>query len=178
MGAVEANNKSWSFIGDYMLTDLGFRETTPGPVLSSARASVETQIFSGYALYRVRDTPGALIYLGGGVRWFSTDTDISLTGGAGNGRTFGADDSWTDPLIAARLRVGLSDRWSGAMFGDYGGFGSDSETWQMLLTLSYTIKDNWMLKGGYRHIEVENKVSGDLFSFEQSGPVIGMSYQF
>ena len=178
MGAFEASNGRWSFIGDYMMTDLSFSENTPGPILSSAKASVKTQVFSGYALYRVHATATANFDIGGGFRWFSTDTEISLIGGAGNGLSFGADDNWSDPLIAARLRVNLSDRWSGTIFGDYGSFGNDNENWQVLLTLNYTINDHWLLQGGYRHMEVQNDVDGARFSFEQSGPVIGMAYQF
>lgn len=178
MGAFEASNQKWSFIGDYMVTDLSFREGTPGPILSSARASVETQIFTGYALYRVHETPSANFDLGGGLRWFSTDTSIRLVGGAGNGLSFGADDSWFDPIIAARLNVALSNRWFGTALVDYGGFDSSDNTWQAVLTLGYAINENWMLRGGYRHIEVESKVDGADFSFEQSGPLLGATFRF
>jgi len=178
MGAFEASNKKWSFIGDYMLTDPSFRESAPGPALSSAKASVETQIFSGYALYRVHQTSTASLDLGGGLRWFSTDTDIRLTGGAGNGLSFGPDDSWFDPIVAARFNVSFSDRWSGAALIDYGGFESSDDTWQVLLTLGFAINEHWLLRGGYRHIEVDGEVDGADYAFEQSGPVIGATYRF
>ncbi len=178
MGTFEATNRKWSFIGDYMITDLSFRESTPGPALSSARASVKTQIFSGYALYRVHQASRASLDIGGGLRWFSTDTEIRLIGGAGNGLSFGGDESWFDPIIAARLNVALSGRWSGAALVDYGGFESSDDTWQVILTVGYAINDRWMLRGGYRHIEVNGDVNGADFSFEQSGPVLGATYRF
>lgn len=178
MGAFEARNQKWSLIGDYMLTDLSFRENAPGPALSSAKASVKTQIFSGYALYRVHQTTTASVDLGGGLRWFSTDTDIRLTGGAGNGLSFGPDDSWFDPIIAARFNVYFSDRWSGAALIDYGGFEGGDDSWQVLATLSFAINEHWLLRAGYRHIEVDGNADGADYSFEQSGPVIGASYRF
>lgn len=178
MGAFEASNQTWSFIGDYMITDLSFRENTPGPALSSARASVKTQVFTGYALYRVHESANTKLDLGGGMRWFSTDTAIRLVGGAGNGLSFGADDSFFDPIIAARLKVALSDRWSGTALVDYGGFDSSDNTWQVILTVGYAINDKWMLRGGYRHIEVDSEIDGSDFSFEQSGPIVGATYHF
>jgi opacity protein-like surface antigen len=178
MGTFEASNGLWSFIGDYMYTDIGFSESSPGPVLSRAEASVETQIFSGYATYRVHETPTARIDLGAGIRWYSTDTEITLTGGAGNGLTFGPDDSVFYGLIAARAGVDFSERWSGTAFVDYGGFDSDEETWQVLLTMSYAINDAWSLRGGYRYISVENVNDGNSYTFEQSGPIFGATYRF
>jgi hypothetical protein len=178
MGTLEASNQKWSFIGDYMFTDLSFQESSPGPAMARANASVETQVFSGYALYRVHETAAASLDLGGGLRWFSTDTDIRLVGGAGNGLSFGADDSWFDPIIAARLNVALTDRWSGAALVDYGGFESGDDTWQVIVTFSYAINEKWLLRGGYRHIEVDGDVNGADFSFEQSGPVFGATYRF
>jgi hypothetical protein len=38
----------------------------------------------------------------------------------------------------------------GRSFFDYGGFSSDSETWQSLITADYTLNDTWILRGGYR----------------------------
>lgn len=178
MGAFEASNGVWSFIGDYMYTDLGFSESTPGPAFSRAEASVETQIFSGYATYRVHETPTARIDLGGGFRWFSTETEITLSGGPGDGRTFGPDDGVAYALIAGRAWVDFSERWSGAAHVDYGGFDSDEETWQVLLTMNYAINDAWLLLGGYRYISVENETGGNSYTFEQSGPIFGAAYRF
>ena len=161
-----------------MLTDISFSESTPGPALSRARASVKTQIFSGYAAYRVHETSDMSVDLAGGFRWFSTNTDIGLIGGAGNGINVGTNSTWTDPLIGLMVEYQFSDRWSGTGLLDYGGFDSNEETWQVLLTVGYALNDNWMLRGGYRHIEVENTINGSHYSFEQSGPIFGATYSF
>ncbi|WP_245223562.1 hypothetical protein [Ruegeria sp. HKCCSP346] len=114
----------------------------------------------------------------GGFRWFSTDTEFTLLPGATPGRTTTADDSWTDPVIAARARVRFSDKWSGTGFVDYGGFRSGSETWQVLLTAEYAINNRWLIRGGYRYISFDHEIDGSDFTFDQSGPVLGATYRF
>ncbi len=178
MGAFEASNGQWSFIGDYLLFDLSFGNDTPGDAFSGIDTSLKTQIFSGYAAYRVYGTPTLSVDVGAGFRWFDTETDIDLLPGALPGRSFGSSEDWVDPLIAARARFRISDRWIGGAMVDYGGFSSDSETWQVLLTAGYELNENWVLSGGYRYIEVDHEIDGNDFSFDQSGPLIGISYRF
>lgn len=81
-------------------------------------------------------------------------------------------------MIGVRARVAFSDKWSGTGFLDYGGFRSDSKTWQVLLTADYAINDRWLLRGGYRYISFDHDINGNDFSFHQSGPVIGATYRF
>jgi hypothetical protein len=178
MGAFEASNGQWSFIGDYLLFDLSFGNDTPGPAFSGVDTSLETQIFNGYITYRVYDTPSLDLDLGGGFRWFDTELGLELLPGDAAGRSASASEDWVDPLIAARARYRFSDKWIGTAFLDYGGFSSDSETWQVLLTAGYEINANWLIQGGYRYIEVDHEIDGNDFSFDQSGPILGVTYRF
>ena len=61
---------------------------------------------------------------------------------------------------------------------DRGGFDSDSETWQFLATVNYALNENWLLRGGYRYISFENEDDGSTLNIDQSGPIIGVTYQF
>jgi hypothetical protein len=178
MGTFEANNGQWGFILDYMYTDLSFSSSTPGQVFTGADTSVTTQVFSGYAVYRVLDNPDVDVDIGAGFRWFSADAGITLTGGPIPEPSRSFDDSWIDPLIAARVNFVIAPRWYGTAAVDYGGFTSDSETWQVLLTAGYEINENWVVRGGYRYLEVDQTIEGNSFSFTQSGPVLGVSYRF
>lgn len=72
------------------------------------------------------------VEVGGGLRWFSTDTQFVLQPGLLPGATRRTNENWLDPLVAARFRVPLSERWSLSGMFDYGGFSSGSETWQAL----------------------------------------------
>ncbi|MFC3613308.1 porin family protein [Lutimaribacter marinistellae] len=178
MGAFGASNGQWSFLIDYMYNDLSFGNATPGPAHSGLNTSMTTKILNGYVGYRVYDSGSAQVDIAGGFRWFDTNTALTLLPGTQPQRTAVADASWVDPVIGVRARVDFSERWQGTAFVDYGGFSSDNETWQVLLTADYELNDNWMLRGGYRYISMENIVNGNPFEFSQSGPIFGATYRF
>lgn len=178
MGAFEANNGRWGVLADYMLTDLSFGTATPGPAFSGLNTAMKTQIFNAYGTYRVRNDQAATIDLAAGFRWFNTRTDLTLLPGALPGGTTRVDESWVDPVVGVRAQFKMSEKWSGTAFADYGGFSSDSETWQVLLTANYEINENWVARLGYRHISVDHDINGSPFSFDQSGPIFGATYRF
>ncbi|WP_233270485.1 porin family protein [Chachezhania sediminis] len=178
MGAFAAENGKFSILADYLYNDLSFGNTTPGPAFSGLDTSVKTQILNGYVAYRVHDSAKVAIDVAGGFRWFDARASMTLQPGAAPGRAASVSSSWTDPVVGARARFKLSDTWSSTAFADYGGFSSDSETWQALLTFDYALTDKWLLRGGYRHISVDHTDNGTRFEFSQSGPVLGAVYRF
>ena len=178
MGGVEVSNGRWSFIADYLYFDLSFGNDTPGPLFSGLDSALETQILNGYVAYRAYTDPAMSVDVAAGFRWFDTDSEFELRPGAAAGRTFAAQDDWVDPVVGIRLLYRFSDRWVGSAFLDYGGFSGDRDTWQVFLTGGYEISDSWIIRGGYRYIEVNNDEDGQDFSFSQSGPVIGVTYRF
>ena len=178
MGAFSASNGRWSVLVDYNFTDLSFSNPTQGPANGNLDTSVKTQFLSGYLGYRIYEAPTVNVDLAGGFRWFSTETDFTLTPGTAPGRRVTVDSSWTDPVIGARARFVMAEKWTGTAFLDYGGFRSGSETWQVLLTADYAINDRWLIRGGYRYVSFEHEINGNDFSFSQSGPLIGATYRF
>ncbi|MEH6836795.1 MULTISPECIES: porin family protein [Falsihalocynthiibacter] len=178
MGAFEANNGSWGVLADYMLTDLTFSQSTPGPAFSGLSTSLKTQILNGYVTYRAYQTPTVNFDVAAGFRWFDTKTKMTLSAGTAPGRSTSVNDNWTDPVIGARVNFQMSDKWTGMAFADYGGFSSDSTTWQVLLTADYQFNENWVGRLGYRKISVDHKINGSDFKYEQSGPLLGVTYKF
>lgn len=178
MGAFEAHNGRWGVLADYMMTDLGFSNGTPGPEYSGLNTSMKTQVFNGYALYRTYQTPTVNVDIAAGFRWFGTNTNMALLPGTSPGISSSVNSSWVDPVIGVRAQFEISEKWSGTVFADYGGFSSDSETWQVLLAADYNISEKWALRVGYRHISVDHDTSGSAFSFAQSGPMIAATYRF
>ncbi len=178
MAAFAASNGRWSLLADYNYTDLSFSNDTPGPASSSLDTSTETQFLSGYVGYRIYEDPSVKVDLAGGFRWFSTKTEFTLNPGNRPGRTTSVDSDWTDAVLGARVRFDISDRWTGTGFFDYGGFTSDSEIWQVLVTADYAINDRWLIRGGYRYISFDHEINGNDFKFSQSGPLIGATYRF
>lgn len=178
MGAFGASNGRWSVLGDYMYTDLSFGNATPGAAFGNLNSELSTQILNGYVAYRFYENAVAQIDVAGGFRWFSTETNLTLTPGLAAGRSSSVDDDWVDPVIGVRARVALSDRWASTAFFDYGGFSSGSETWQALITADYALNENWLLRGGYRYISVDHTTNGNNFEFSQSGLMFGATYRF
>ena len=178
MGAVAAQKGPWSIIGDFVQTNLSFSTPAPNGQPASVEASVKTQVLNAYALREVRTGGNWSFDAGAGVRWFNTDTTLAVQGGPNNGLSARSNDNWFDPVIAARLRFDMSDRWSGAAFVDYGGFRSGSESFQILLSATYAINDSWSVVGGYRYLDITHGASNDEFKFSQSGPLIGVGYEF
>ncbi len=178
MGAFSASRGPWTLVTDYNFTDLTFSNATPGPAYSGLDADLKTQFLSAYALYQVRDSADMRVDVGAGLRWFSTDTRLTLQPGTSPQEVRSTDQSWVDPLIAARIRVPLSDRWNFMGMVDYGGFRSGSETWQVLATVEYSFANNWNVVGGYRYISFDHEVDNGDYSFSQSGPLLGVTYEF
>ncbi|SHK13673.1 hypothetical protein SAMN05444000_1201 [Shimia gijangensis] len=178
MGAFEANNGRWGLLGDFMLTDLEFSNNTPGLAYSGLNTTMKTQFFNGYVLYSAYQAPTVKLDVAAGLRWFDTSSELDLVSGLLPGRTSSANDSWVDPVVGVRAQFEISDKWSGTVFADYGGFSSDSETWQVLLTADYNISERWSLRFGYRHISVDHDIGGSAFKLDQSGPMIGATYRF
>lgn len=178
MGAFEASNGRWSFLADYMLNDLSFGNSTPGGIFSGVNTTFKTQILTGLAAYRVFETSTVQLDLAGGFRWFDTKASVTALPGLLPGSTTAIREDWIDPVVGARVRFDMSDRWAGTVYADYGGFSSSSETWQMLLTADYAINDSWKLRVGYRYLSIDHAVNGNDFSFKQSGPIFGATYRF
>ncbi|SFM04736.1 hypothetical protein [Shimia aestuarii] len=178
MGAFGASNGKWSFLADYMYNDLSFSNPRPGPAYSKMNASMTTQIFNGYVAYQVYESDAVELDLAAGFRWFDTNTTLALVPGAAAPRSATAKAGWVDPVVGLRARVAFSERWNGTAFFDYGGFEKGNETWQALLTADYQLNDNWVLRGGYRHLSMESVVNGNPFEFSQSGLIFGATYQF
>ncbi|WP_152563295.1 outer membrane beta-barrel protein [Ruegeria halocynthiae] len=178
MGAIAATNGRWSFMADYNYTNLSFDDASPTPANAELDVSVKTQFLTAMAGYRIHEDQTVKLDLAGGLRWYSTKTDFTLTPGTAPARRNVADDSWVDPVIGARARFSLSEKWASTAYLDYGGFRSGSQTWQVLVTADYIINERWMLRGGYRYISFDHDIDGNTYEFIQSGPVFGATYRF
>lgn len=186
MGSIEAQNNRFSLIGDLVYANISMSADTPkGAVFSEGIIDTKVTALSGYGLYRVSTDPALAFDLGVGFRAFSVDATATLVGaptvigGFVGTRSVGGEGSWVDPLVAARLIAPFGDRWSGMLFGDFGGAGS-SNTWQVVATANYALSDSWTMNAGYRYMSIEKDL-GDAeipTTISLSGPLIGFTYNF
>jgi hypothetical protein len=176
MGNFEARKGKLSLLTDAMYFKLSPTNPTPGPFTDTVTVRTQMTVISGYAAYRVHDDPSISVDLAGGFRWANLDSDISTTGVLTT--EFDASDDWIDPVIGVRLSSQLSEKVSAALFVDYGGFSSDSTTWQTAVSVGYALNDRWTLRGGYRYMEFDREINGRDFSLDQSGLLLGATYNF
>jgi hypothetical protein len=88
-------------------------------------------------------------------------------------------ESFADPIVAARWRHQWDQRWSTLLYTDVGGFGMGSEfTWQILTALNYQVRDNIFLTAGYRHMSVKYRGGGAHLDVGMGGPVLGATFRF
>ena len=128
---------------------------------------------AGYrALDGERATLDALI----GLRRWDIEAEVR-TPIPGVGR--GIEVDFTDPILAARTNIRLSDSLSLIGYVDAGGFGVGSDvTAQVLATLNWQMREKLFLSAGYRHLHVDYDDDGRGFDFSFSGPLVGLSLQF
>jgi hypothetical protein len=179
MGVFEARNGPWSVIVDGLYTDLSLSQPTPfGVLFSDAAIKTKLSAVSGYLAYRVYDTSGMAIDIAGGLRAFGVDMAVTLNPGTLPAESSTASKTWVVPVIGARMIVPFNDKWSATVFVDFGGTGSDDQTWQALASINYRINDNWSTRVGYREMDLENVIGGRATKINLSGPFIAASYNF
>jgi len=123
-----------------------------------------------------------ILELLGGARYIKLDNRIQ--GSLGYVDVGGSRD-WVDPLIGARLKWNLSDKWSMVLRGDIGGFGLGSAsdlTWDLNAGAFYNFTDSFFMGAGYRILDID-KESGsgsDKFVYDvtMNGPWLAAGFTF
>ena len=180
MGTFEARRGPWGFLFDLLYADLSDDAATPLD-LAFRDLELETRMtaFSGYALYRVAQTPRVAVDLGAGFRTFSAALTADLQAErAAEDRTYEADETWTVPLLAARAIVPFNGSWFATGSVDAGATTGDASTWQAIATVGYRFNASWSVQAGYRHMDIQKEIESLDADIALSGPLIGMSYRF
>ena len=178
MGAFEAHNGQWGGAIDLMYLDLSFGDDTPGPLFSGVDTDLEMTIVTAVGFYRVFEDRQTAVDLSAGLRWTEVDTTLDFRPGVAAGRSLSSSVDWVDPIIGGRVRHQLTENWGLTGLADWGGFASDSETYQVLLTADYAINESWVIRGGYRYISFEYEDGDTTLNIDQSGPIVGVTYRF
>lgn len=131
----------------------------------------------------ILDAPRVVLDLLGGARYWYTR--LELDGRFPNAPDRQADRSrdWVDPLVGARIGVGLLPTLSVSVIGDIGGFdiGNGSElSWMVMPSLNWRPGRLWSFHVGYRHVKADReRPSRDRrLDVELSGPVAGVGVHF
>jgi hypothetical protein len=179
MGAFVAETPKWSFSGDLIYTDTSATQATPfGVAFGDATLKQKLTALSGYALYNVSTDPAVRFDLGVGLRYFDLQVKTDLSAGVEPATSFTNSGSWVDPLLAARVTVPLNEKWFLNGLADFGGTGSDSQTWQVYGAVGYAFNEHWSTQFGYRYMDISKEVEGSDVDLGLSGVLIGATYSF
>ncbi|EAQ23149.1 hypothetical protein [Roseovarius sp. 217] len=147
----------------------------PAPGLP-AQGRIEQTSLTLTAGYRALTTPDAAVDFMVGLRHWEVEGRATTPV---PGLAAGIDVSFTDPILAARTNIRLSDRWSFIGYADVGGFGAGSDmTSQLVGTLNWQANDRLWLSAGYRHLYVDYSKNGRKFDATFSGPLAGLTLRF
>lgn len=126
--------------------------------------------------WRVHEDERVAFDLLGGLRHWDVSAAVAVPL-AGVSRSPG--DSFTDPLLAARVNVSLAPRWSVIGYADVGGFGAGSDsTQQWLVVANYAATDAWVFSAGLRALSVDYREGGTRVDARLAGPLVGASWRF
>lgn len=203
-GAISGRAEAWN--GDFGLAVEGYfvalgDDTSiglPGP--GTGHVDVEVRVRQAYVDllggYRVLegtyDEAGRRYAIEGfaGARYNSLTQDVDVNGNADLGpgldfqRSLGGTEDWWEPVIGARGLVQISERWTGAVLADFGGFGvnDDDLQWKVRAGVDYrpwvqtSIRFGWQFYGiSYATNRSDGKFVYDVF---QTGPYLAFTYQF
>jgi hypothetical protein len=180
MGAFEARKGRWSLIADLFYADLSQTRDTPlGVLFSRGRIETTAKGLGAYAAYRVSESERLTVDALAGLRLTSLDVDLSLSPGALPRQRVGVSETWVDPVIGGRARVGIGGNWFATALADVGGFGGDSDiTWQVFASIGYQLDPRWSLQGGWRWFSIEHELEGLDVETDFSGPLLGLTVRF
>lgn len=130
--------------------------------------------------YTTVDTPELTMDLMVGARFWHMDVSVDAKNPVPSlPDSLSGNDSWTDPILAARARYQFAEDWSLIAYGDYGGFGVNSdETWQIAATVNYQINERFFVSGGYRVLALDYTYDGIALDMRLGGPLIGLTVRF
>lgn len=162
-------------IGDLSASSSSRQGVVPG-LGSPAKGRLEQASLTLAAGYRALESRKATVDYLLGLRYWNVEARATTPVPGLAGRL---DVDFTDPIIAVRANIRLSDRWSLIGYADIGGFGIGSDmTSQVLGTVNWEARDRLYLSVGYRHLFVDYDDGGRGVEARFSGPLLGLSLTF
>ena len=188
------DGSAFGFVLDGQYVDLGIDATGLGPA-GGATLDVDIRqgivdLMGGYRLPRVeldgRSGQALIFDVLAGARYNFLRQKIKVTPGLPGpfSKDLGEDKHWIEPVIGARARWVLNERWNFNLRGDLAGFGveGDDLTWSLTGTAAWRAWEKTTIRFGYRVYDIRySEGSGaDEFALDvrEHGPIVGVTYRF
>jgi hypothetical protein len=174
----EARNGRFSLFGDLIYTQLFSGRATPRGILATS-VNVEASTFAGLvgAGYSVLEGPTGQLDVVAGMRVWSVDTEISLSGAFLDGVTRSDGATWVDGLVGIRGNYAFTPKFYAMGWGLVGAGGADID-WDVAAGVGYNINERFSATLGYRALGVDYSSGDFLFDVVQQGPIAGLTIRF
>jgi len=178
MALGEARYDRYSVFSDLIYVKVSGSEGTPRGIVAD-EAEVDSETFAGllgvgYSV--LKDNTGNLDIVGG-VRVWSVDTTISLSGGLLDGRSTSDGDTWVDAVGGIKGTYALTPNVFLTGWGLVGGGGANLD-WDVAATIGYKFNETVSSVIGYRAIGVDYENDGFEFDVVEQGPILGLVIHF
>lgn len=178
MAAGEARYGRFSVIGDVIYTKLSADAETPLGFLASD-VDVTSESLSGLLGlgYAVLDGPNGHLDFVGGIKLWSVETTISLSGGLLGSREASDSATWVDGVVGLRGKYSFTPEIYLTGWGLVGGGGANID-WDVALGIGYDFNNRVSAIAGYRALGVHYSDEDFLFDTVQQGPILGLAIRF
>jgi hypothetical protein len=177
MGLVEAQRDQLVILGDTIYTDVRGQRATPGPLFSGVSPEQRLFILTPEAGYRLLNTEGASLDVGGGIRLWHLNSELNFQPGILPALNLEASRNWVDAIVGLRATRDLPRNWWARAYGDLGGGGSNF-TYQIVGTAGLDIHERYALNFAYRYLSVDYDKDNFLFDTAMKGPLFGFTIKF
>jgi hypothetical protein len=179
----EVHNDRFAFTSDLFYASLSQDASGKYGVLSGT-ANLKQFWWELEGLYRLN--PWLEAGVGARINNITAGVNINYippTGGATKSGSDQKSNTWVDPLIVARLKTWVNNKWLLSVRADIGGFGIGSQfAWQLQPDIGYRASRLLQLGIGYRIISMDyNKGSGTdrfLYDMDEYGPQVRIGFNF
>lgn len=173
-----ASNGRFGISGDLQYYKLSTDRTGP---LGGAQADVRIRetIATVTGDYKLSEGPGYELWGQAGIRYWNVESEIQLTGPGDASNFTEGSDNWVDPVIGFRGRTRVGDNGFLTGWAYLGGFGAGSDEMVDLFGgYGYQFTPTTSAVLGYRYMSVDRDDNGFVFDMEQSGPMLGVLFEF
>jgi opacity protein-like surface antigen len=177
MAVAEARYGRFGVFGDLLYTSISTSASGPlGFVDADARSEVTIATLMGEA--RVVDQAGASLDVMAGGRLWNVSNKLRLSGPLAT-RSFRDSETWIDPMIGVKSRIGNEAGLYLTGWAMAGGFGVSSEfAWDLFGGVGYEVTDHVSVVAGYRGLGVDYEDDGFVYNTIQHGPLISGVVRF
>ena len=179
MLVAEAKKGRFGISGDVVYTDIESDDAFPGQNFTKVTSQTKSWIVSTAGFFRMLETDRAFIDGLAGIRYWSVDSELTLSGPAGALSTDNREE-WLDPLMGIKGFTMLGNSrffMSGVVL--IGGFGVSSDfMWDANANIGYQWTDTFSTTIGYRYLDVDYEDGGFLYDVAQDGITLGLSWRF